>query len=60
MSGRAGEEQGAGYLGHVGFNVGLVFILRVEALKQMVGVEIEGWECHDLVHGWKNGELIWR
>lgn len=47
-------------LGHVGFDVGLISILRAEALEQIAGVEIQGWDCHDLVYGWENGELIWR
>lgn len=51
-------EQGQDCLGYVDFNVGLLFILRVEALKQVVGVEIEKWECHDLIYGWKKKELI--
>lgn len=38
-------------------NQGLISILGVEALKQMVGVEVEGCECHE---NRKNWELIGR
>lgn len=37
-----------------------MFILRGEALKQVVGVEVEGWECHDRIYVWKNRDLIGR
>lgn len=53
-------EQRADRSGRVGRNWGLIFIPRAEALKQVVGVEVKGWECHDLIYDWKNGELIGR
>lgn len=45
-------KQGPDCAGCAGINYGLIFILRGEALKQVVRVEIEG-ECHDLIYGWK-------
>ena len=49
------QEQEPDGLGHVGFDVGLVFILRVESLEQVVGVEIEDWGRHDLIYAGKMG-----
>lgn len=45
-------KQGPDCAGCAGINYGLIFILRGEALKQVVRVEIEG-ECYDLIYGWK-------
>lgn len=53
-------ERGPDCSVRVGLHRSLMFILRVEGLKQVVGVEVEGWECHDLIYDWKNGELIGR
>lgn len=59
MSVKPEWKQGPDCAGLVGINHGLIFSLRVEALKQVVRVEIEG-ECYDLIYGWKNWELIER
>lgn len=51
-------EQRPDCAGCVGLNQGLISIPGVEALKQTVGMEVEGWECHDLSCSWKNGEEV--
>lgn len=60
MSVKPQWEEGPDCAGRVGLNQDLISILRVEALKQMVGMEVEEWKCHDLICSWENGELIGR